>query len=88
MAGDVRRPRKLLEIAKALQTTEAYLLGENVEPVQIDPAMAVRLADLFAAVMKAPTDLQNQIAAYIEGRLKANPANQTQSRETATKHAL
>lgn len=84
MAGDSKRPRKLMEIAKALQTSEAYLLGDSAEAVHVDPNMAIRLADLFASVMKAPIDLQNQVAAYIEGRLKAN---NHQSRETATKQA-
>lgn len=84
MAGESKRPRKLMEIARALQTSEGYLLGDISEPVRVDPNMAIRLADLFASVMKAPVDMQNQIAAYIEGRLKIN---QTQSRETATKQA-
>lgn len=87
LAGEVQRPRKLREISLALQTTEDYLLDEGEHPAGRkgpSPEMAIRLADLFAELMRSSGDLQYQVATYIEKRLEAN---QPQSRDTATKPA-
>ncbi len=87
LAGDVRRPRQLVEIARVLQTSPEYLLGEVEDAhsvVTTDRRMAVRLADLFADLMRAPIDLQHQVASQIESRLKRH---QFQSRQTETKQA-
>jgi len=85
MAGDVARPRKLHEIALALQTTEEYRLGGPVDFNDIHgPSIdnVVRLAQQFAQLAKAPRAVQAQVADYIDSRLRAV---HSKSREMATK---
>jgi hypothetical protein len=88
LAGDSKRPRKLKEIAFALQTTEDFLLGKGRHASAQKtptPEMAIRLAKLFAELMEHPSsDLQYQVAGYIESRLLTYRA---QSRETDTNAA-
>jgi hypothetical protein len=87
LAGEVQRPRKLREISQALKTTDEFLLGEGRHSSEVrgpSPEMAIRLAELFAGLMRANGDLQYQIANYIEKRLEDG---QGQLRETATKQA-
>lgn len=67
LAGEVKRPRKLYEIASALKTTEAYLLRQTDDP-QLpgsDSPIAAELSLLFSEVLTATPEMQKRVLSAI-----------------------
>lgn len=82
-----RSPKRLYDdhVSKITAILDERERGISSEPQAREGDLPIRLADLFAALLKTKNaDLQNQVATFIEARLKAN---QHQSRATETKQA-
>jgi len=69
IAGDVERPRKLREIAVALETTQEYLLGETN-----NPTLLPRDDEAFAGYARLSASQKQAVAALIVNLLGSRSA--------------
>lgn len=67
--GDVQRPKRLREIALALETTQEYLLGETSDPTPLpsDEAFFAALSGLPAEDRRMVSDLVFSLARRRQG---------------------